>query len=202
MAVGLVALGLLVGLWMLTSRGSSTAARGRQLSARLIRPSDLYHGSTNVPPSRPLAGSPMACIGQIPATTDPEGKVVSATTAVRSPSGLGYTIEDVATFTPAQARAQYDQLLGYALHGCTPGKAPVVGPARSNLPGRLSLLTRAATGDESAAFGVPLRDGTQVAVLMARSGGTVLLLQIASKGQVDLPMFHAAAAASVRRLGF
>jgi len=192
---------LAVGAWIVLGRGSSPATQSRNLSQRLLEPSDLRRpGWSSVPPTRPLATSPMACIGQIPGTTDPKAKVVSATTAMRSSAGLPYVIEDVATFTTSEAKSTFDQLLGATLHGC-PGTSPFpTAITRTGAPARPSVLARELTGDESAAFAVPLRDGTVDAVLIARFGGKLMLLQVVSDGAVDLPVLHLAAQGAAGRL--
>jgi hypothetical protein len=182
-------------------RGPSATARGRQLSARLVRAADLPPGWTVVPPTRPLAGSNVGCLGQLNVPADTPANFTIAAVGLRSRTGTPYLVEEVGTFPPAEASAQWDTLLSQAFHGCPSSAGAAADRRRPGVsPLRLSLLVGPPLGDQSVRFTVPAGGDTVVDLLMAKSGRSIMVLQVADHQRVGDALFARAASAAMRRL--
>jgi hypothetical protein len=196
---------------------ASTQVRSKRLDAELLVASDLPAGWTEVPPSSPLDGTTAACLGQPPPVEAKGPNVPVAAAAFRHPAGTPNLVEQLERYSAAGASARFGQLLGQAFHGCATtvtetqdGSATstslttdqTVQTTTTLAPTSLSVMTRPPEGDQSANFSIHMPDQTTVALFIARSKGTVIVMQEQFDGPVDVDLFqHAVSKAMARIVG-
>jgi hypothetical protein len=197
---------LVVGAVVVIGRSGGTSHHA--LDSELLAVADLPSGWTGVPPTSPLDGTASACLGRPPSASGPLATTAVTAVAYRSAPGTPNVFEQLERYSPTTAATRWDELMGQALHGCSPttgpqggapeGSTPTSAPASG--PPTLPVLVRPREGDESATFSIRLSDGTLDTVFVGRWRGTIIMLQLVDVAGADPYLFDQTVSKAMTRI--